>query len=164
MVRGGAQENTLATAARIHGGGWESVLVTGPALGPEGSLEPACEEAGWRVRGTRSEAPYVLWSAVHGRVMLWQVMPSRKDTGRLDRRTDVVQQGASAKRRLQLRRARPDDEDACYLTGRARLVTDAERRSALSAQFVAERAAFLQAIAPRLAALKNLPPAAMAKN
>src|SRR5438874_2525536 len=52
----------------------------------------ACEEAGWRVRGTRSEAPYVLWSAVHCRVMLWQVMPSRKDTGRLDRFVDEMLQ------------------------------------------------------------------------
>ncbi|ARF58665.1 TetR/AcrR family transcriptional regulator [Streptomyces gilvosporeus] len=52
----------------------------------------ACEEAGWRVRGTRSEAPYVLWSAVHGRVMLWQVMPSRKDTSRLDRFIDEMLQ------------------------------------------------------------------------
>lgn len=50
----------------------------------------ACEEAGWRVRCTRSEAPYMLWSSVHGRVMLWQVMPSRKDTGRLDRFVDEV--------------------------------------------------------------------------
>ncbi|MFF4952378.1 TetR/AcrR family transcriptional regulator [Streptomyces chattanoogensis] len=50
----------------------------------------ACEEAGWRVRGTRTEAPYVLWSSVHGRVMLWQVMPSRKDAGRLDRFVDEI--------------------------------------------------------------------------
>ncbi|MEU9499648.1 TetR/AcrR family transcriptional regulator [Streptomyces sp. NPDC048196] len=52
----------------------------------------ACEDAGWRVRGARSEAPYVLWSAVHGRVMLWQVMPSRKDTRRLDRFVDEMLQ------------------------------------------------------------------------
>ncbi|MFJ3952709.1 WHG domain-containing protein [Streptomyces sp. Je 1-4] len=52
----------------------------------------ACEDAGWRVRGSRSEAPYVLWSAVHGRVTLWQVMPSRKDTSRLDRFVDEMLQ------------------------------------------------------------------------
>ncbi|MGW1840072.1 TetR/AcrR family transcriptional regulator [Streptomyces sp. BBFR2] len=52
----------------------------------------ACEEAGWRIRCTRAEAPYVLWSAVHGRVMLWQVMPSRKDTARLDRFIDEMLQ------------------------------------------------------------------------
>lgn len=49
MVRGGAQENTLANVARIHGDGWESSLVTGPALGPEGSLEPECLAAGVRL-------------------------------------------------------------------------------------------------------------------
>ncbi|MEU8915520.1 MULTISPECIES: TetR/AcrR family transcriptional regulator [Streptomyces] len=52
----------------------------------------ACEDAGWRVRGSRSEAPYVLWSAVHGRVTLWQVMPSQKDTSRLDRFVDEMLQ------------------------------------------------------------------------
>ncbi|MFE0379393.1 TetR/AcrR family transcriptional regulator [Streptomyces inhibens] len=50
----------------------------------------ACEDAGWRVRGSRSEAPYVLWSSVHGRVMLWQVMPSPKDASRLDRFVDEM--------------------------------------------------------------------------
>ncbi|MCB5910230.1 TetR/AcrR family transcriptional regulator [Streptomyces pinistramenti] len=50
----------------------------------------ACEDAGWRVRCSRSEAPYMLWSSVHGRVMIWQVMPSRKDASRLDRFVDEV--------------------------------------------------------------------------
>ncbi|MFD7107618.1 TetR/AcrR family transcriptional regulator [Streptomyces celluloflavus] len=50
----------------------------------------ACEAAGWRVRGTRTEAPGMLWSSVHGRVMLWQVMPSRKDASRLDRFVDEI--------------------------------------------------------------------------
>lgn len=49
MVRGGAQENTLATVVGIHGNGWESSLATGPALGPEGSLEPECLAAGVRM-------------------------------------------------------------------------------------------------------------------
>jgi len=48
MVKGGAQENTLATVAGIHGGGWSSALITGPALGAEGSLEPECQAAGVR--------------------------------------------------------------------------------------------------------------------
>lgn len=52
----------------------------------------ACEGAGWTVRGSRAEAPYVLWSAVHGRIMLWQVMPSRKDAARLDRFVDEMLQ------------------------------------------------------------------------
>ncbi|MEU7558475.1 TetR/AcrR family transcriptional regulator [Streptomyces eurythermus] len=49
-----------------------------------------CEEAGWRVRGTRAEAPYLLWCALHGRVALWQVMPRRKDTARLNRFVDEL--------------------------------------------------------------------------
>jgi glycosyltransferase involved in cell wall biosynthesis len=49
MVKGGAQENTLATTIGFHGNGWESTLVTGPALGPEGSLEPECLSAGVRM-------------------------------------------------------------------------------------------------------------------
>src|SRR2546421_51966 len=54
MVKGGAQENTLATVIGVHGRGWESSLVTGPALGPEGSLEPECLAAG--VRSARPSA------------------------------------------------------------------------------------------------------------
>src|SRR3954453_17975951 len=49
MVKGGAQENTLATVIGVHGRGWESSLVTGPGLGPEGSLEPECLAAGVRL-------------------------------------------------------------------------------------------------------------------
>src|SRR5436309_2193661 len=50
MVRGGAQENTLATVLGVNGPMWENTLVTGPALGPEGSLEPECLAAGVRMR------------------------------------------------------------------------------------------------------------------
>lgn len=46
MVRGGAQENTLASVAGIRGEGWESLLISGPAVGPEGSLEARCRDAG----------------------------------------------------------------------------------------------------------------------
>ncbi|MBM3459660.1 MAG: glycosyltransferase family 4 protein, partial [Armatimonadetes bacterium] len=49
MVKGGAQENTLATVAGIQGRGWDSALITGPAEGLEGSLEPAI-----RARGVRT--------------------------------------------------------------------------------------------------------------
>jgi glycosyltransferase involved in cell wall biosynthesis len=49
MVKGGAQENTLATVTGIHGDRWRSSLATGPALGPEGSLEPECLSAGVRL-------------------------------------------------------------------------------------------------------------------
>jgi glycosyltransferase involved in cell wall biosynthesis len=49
MVKGGAQENTLANVTGLSGGGWESSLATGPALGPEGSLEPECLAEGVRM-------------------------------------------------------------------------------------------------------------------
>jgi glycosyltransferase involved in cell wall biosynthesis len=49
MVRGGAQENTLASVVGISSRGWQSTLATGPALGPEGSLEPECVAAGVRL-------------------------------------------------------------------------------------------------------------------
>jgi glycosyltransferase involved in cell wall biosynthesis len=49
MVKGGAQENTMATVVGINGHGWESCLATGPAFGPEGSLEPECLAAGMRM-------------------------------------------------------------------------------------------------------------------
>ncbi|MGW8379188.1 TetR/AcrR family transcriptional regulator [Streptomyces sp. ODS28] len=49
-----------------------------------------CEEAGFRVRASPQEAPYVLWSAVHGRVSLWHVMPRRKDPARLDAFVDEL--------------------------------------------------------------------------
>ncbi len=49
MVKGGAQENTLANAAGLRGDGWESLLAAGHAAGPEGSLEGECESAGVRL-------------------------------------------------------------------------------------------------------------------
>ncbi|MGV3721925.1 MAG: glycosyltransferase family 4 protein [Actinomycetota bacterium] len=49
MVKGGAQENTLANVLGLHGEGWESSLATGPAEGPEGSLEPECLATGVRM-------------------------------------------------------------------------------------------------------------------
>jgi glycosyltransferase involved in cell wall biosynthesis len=49
MVKGGAQVNTLANVVGLAAPEWESLLVTGPALGPEGSLEPECEAAGVRL-------------------------------------------------------------------------------------------------------------------
>lgn len=49
MVKGGAQENTLANVLGLDGPGWESSLATGPAEGPEGSLEPECLATGVRM-------------------------------------------------------------------------------------------------------------------
>ena len=49
MVKGGAQENTLASVRGISGPGIESSLAAGPAVGPEGSLEGECRAAGIRM-------------------------------------------------------------------------------------------------------------------
>ena len=49
LVRGGAQENTLANLAELDPARWESSLATGPALGPEGSLEDRCLQSGVRM-------------------------------------------------------------------------------------------------------------------
>jgi glycosyltransferase involved in cell wall biosynthesis len=46
LVKGGAQENTLATVTGISGPMWENRLAAGPAQGPEGSLEPECIASG----------------------------------------------------------------------------------------------------------------------
>ncbi|GAB2790981.1 TetR/AcrR family transcriptional regulator [Streptomyces daliensis] len=70
-------ERLTAHPARVVVGGWDEAL-------------KRCEAAGWRVRGTRAEAPYVLWSGVHGRVTLWQVMPRRKDPKRLENFVDEL--------------------------------------------------------------------------
>jgi glycosyltransferase involved in cell wall biosynthesis len=48
MVKGGAQENTLATAAGLTSPDWRSTLVTGPAIGPEGSMEAEVRASGVR--------------------------------------------------------------------------------------------------------------------
>jgi glycosyltransferase involved in cell wall biosynthesis len=50
MVRGGAQENTLATVLRVDPTRFRSILVTGPSEGPEGSLMECVEGAGVEVR------------------------------------------------------------------------------------------------------------------
>jgi glycosyltransferase involved in cell wall biosynthesis len=49
MIVGGAQENTLLTCEGLHGRGHEVVLITGPALGPEGDLMPRARRGGYRV-------------------------------------------------------------------------------------------------------------------
>src|SRR5438067_6669343 len=49
LIIGGAQENTLLSCEGQHARGHEVTLITGPALGPEGSLmERACA-GGYRV-------------------------------------------------------------------------------------------------------------------
>jgi glycosyltransferase involved in cell wall biosynthesis len=49
MILGGAQENTLLTCEGLHRRGHEVILVTGPALGPEGELMTRARAGGYRV-------------------------------------------------------------------------------------------------------------------
>jgi glycosyltransferase involved in cell wall biosynthesis len=49
MILGGAQENTLLTCEGLHARGHEVVLITGPALGPEGELMTRAQAGGYKV-------------------------------------------------------------------------------------------------------------------
>lgn len=49
LILGGAQENTLATIAGLSGRGRDVYLVTGPPIGPEGSLMEEAEKLGVKV-------------------------------------------------------------------------------------------------------------------
>ncbi len=49
LIIGGAQENTLLSCEGQHALGHDVTLITGPALGPEGSLMPRASAAGYRV-------------------------------------------------------------------------------------------------------------------
>ena len=49
LIVGGAQENTLLSCEGQHARGHEVTLVTGPAIGPEGSLMGRAKAAGYRV-------------------------------------------------------------------------------------------------------------------
>ena len=49
LIVGGAQENTLLSCEGQHGRGHDVTLVTGPALGPEGSLMGRAKGGGYRV-------------------------------------------------------------------------------------------------------------------
>ena len=49
LIVGGAQENTLLSCEGQHDAGHEVTLITGPALGPEGSLMQRAEGYGYRV-------------------------------------------------------------------------------------------------------------------
>src|SRR5262245_36218627 len=48
LIIGGAQENTLLSCEGQHALGHDVTLVTGPALGPEGSLEGRADRGGYR--------------------------------------------------------------------------------------------------------------------
>ena len=49
LIVGGAQENTLLSCEGQHARGHDVTLVTGPALGPEGSLMDRAKSGGYRV-------------------------------------------------------------------------------------------------------------------
>ena len=49
LIVGGAQENTLLSCEGQHRLGHEVTLITGPALGPEGSLMERARAGGYRV-------------------------------------------------------------------------------------------------------------------
>jgi glycosyltransferase involved in cell wall biosynthesis len=49
LIVGGAQENTLLSCEGQHRDGHEVTLITGPAIGPEGSLMQRAESFGYRV-------------------------------------------------------------------------------------------------------------------
>ncbi|MDB5321643.1 MAG: cotSA, partial [Phycisphaerales bacterium] len=49
LIVGGAQENTLLSCEGQHDLGHEVTLITGPALGPEGSLMARAKGYGYRV-------------------------------------------------------------------------------------------------------------------
>src|SRR5258706_7336006 len=49
LIVGGAQENTLTSCEGQHRRGHEVTLITGPAIGPEGSLMDRAAAGGYRV-------------------------------------------------------------------------------------------------------------------
>src|SRR5689334_20757350 len=49
LIIGGAQENTLLSCEGQHDAGHEVTLITGPAIGPEGSLLQRAQSYGYRV-------------------------------------------------------------------------------------------------------------------
>src|SRR4051812_34280265 len=49
LIVGGAQENTILTCEGLAKRGHEVVLLTGPSLGPEGSLMKRAEMGGYKV-------------------------------------------------------------------------------------------------------------------
>ncbi|OHB54789.1 MAG: hypothetical protein A2Y12_04005 [Planctomycetes bacterium GWF2_42_9] len=50
LILGGAQENTLITCKELAARGHEVVLITGPAIGPEGAMFEATKGQGYEVR------------------------------------------------------------------------------------------------------------------
>ena len=56
LIVGGAQENTLISCEGQHRLGHDVTLLTGPPLGPEGSLLQRARDFGYRVELVRTDA------------------------------------------------------------------------------------------------------------
>jgi glycosyltransferase involved in cell wall biosynthesis len=69
LIIGGAQENTLLSCEGQHDRGHEVTLLSGPAIGPEGSLEDRARSYGYRVEiiddMRRAIHPLRDWSTFH---------------------------------------------------------------------------------------------------
>jgi len=69
LIVGGAQENTLLTCEGLHRRGHEVTLITGPSLGPEGSLMDRANSGGYKVivlpSLVRNPHPAKDWDAYH---------------------------------------------------------------------------------------------------
>jgi glycosyltransferase involved in cell wall biosynthesis len=74
LIVGGAQENTLLSCEGQHRLGHDVTLITGPPLGPEGSLMERASAAGYRVQVLdemrRSIHPLNDWRALNGLVTM----------------------------------------------------------------------------------------------
>jgi len=70
LIVGGAQENTLLSCEGQHDRGHDVTLITGPAIGPEGSLLERATSYGYRVETIdamrRSILPFKDWSTYRG--------------------------------------------------------------------------------------------------
>ncbi len=69
LIVGGAQENTLLTCEGLHDRGHEVTLLSGPSLGPEGTLEDRARSHGYRFETIdplrRSILPRKDWASYH---------------------------------------------------------------------------------------------------
>ena len=60
LIIGGAQENTLWSCEGQHDLGHDVTLITGPAIGPEGSLMKRASEYGYRVETVDGSAKVLI--------------------------------------------------------------------------------------------------------
>ncbi len=76
LIVGGAQENTLLSCEGQHANGHDVTLLTGPSLGPEGSLMDRARAGGYRVETIdamrRSVLPGKDWATYHALVRFFR--------------------------------------------------------------------------------------------